>query len=93
VQVGTSCITGRQWKRVLLSSESDKIPKVVLLRQTFDQAREIKEQKALLRDKSKLKIRPSLRLSPLLRPVETRTFVGCRGANLIATICCTRRLL
>ena len=55
VQVGTSCITGRQWKRVLLSSESDKIPKVVLLRQTFDQARAPHEQKADALVKSKLK--------------------------------------
>jgi len=48
----TSCITGRQWKCVLLLSESDKIPKVVLLIAKTDQAWEIKEQTALLRDKS-----------------------------------------
>jgi len=33
------CITGRQWKHMLLSSESDKIPKVVLLIAKTDQAR------------------------------------------------------
>jgi len=70
----TICITGRQWKRVLLSSESDNIPKVVLLIAKTDQARAPHERKADPLVKSKLKSRPSVRQSPLLRPVETCAF-------------------
>jgi len=46
---------------VLLSSDSDNNPKVMLLIATMDQAREVDERKALLHDKSKPKRWPSVR--------------------------------
>jgi len=62
----TSCITGRQWKRVLLSSESNNIPKVMLLIAMTDQAQDINYLKAHLLVKSQPKSWPSVRHSPLL---------------------------
>jgi len=60
----------------------------------FDRAKEIKEQKALLRDKSKPKIRPSLRLSPLLRRTSAPPFDTMTGFDRpIAMIFITRQLL
>jgi len=72
--IATICITGRQWKRVLLSSESDKILKIVLLIAKTDQARALHYLKAHPLDKSKLKSQLSVRRAPLLRPFETRLF-------------------
>jgi len=59
---------------VLLSSESANIPKVEVLIVIKDQARALHCLKAHPLVKSKLKSRPSVRPSPLLRPFETCSF-------------------
>jgi len=80
-------------RHVLISSQSGKIPKVVLLIAIKDQARALHYLKAHPLVKSKLKSRPSVRQSPLLRPFETRAFSIARCCvNLSATNCCTSRL-
>ena len=68
--------------RVLLSSQSDKIPKVELLIAIKDQARVPNYLKAHLLDKSQPKSWPSVRLSPLLRPFETRPFSIAAAASI-----------
>jgi len=80
-------------RRVLLSSQSDKIPKVELLIAIKDQTRVPHERKTDVLVKSKPKSRPSVRRAPLLclqlKPVLFRSL---QRRQLIATNCCTSRL-
>jgi len=63
--IATICITRRLLRRVLLSSNSANIPKVVLLIAMTDQVRASHYLKAHLLDKSQSKSRPSVRRSPM----------------------------
>jgi len=72
--IATIFITRRLLRRVLLSSDSANRPKVVLLIAIKDQARALHYLKAHPLVKSKLKSRPSVRRSPLLRPFEMCAF-------------------
>jgi len=78
---------------LLLSSQSANCRKVELPIAIQDQARAPHEQKADALGKSKLKSRPSDRRAPLLRPLQTCAFRWLLRCQLIATICCTCRLL